>query len=325
MCFVAGETDSARAWWRAGTSEACRFWYGVTLRGVRRAAADSVLAGLARRPGYTFYRASARETLGVRGWAGSIAAPRCAPDSSCAALNAVASLQAFGLPEDAAFLLGRWVAGDPRVVPAGSRPDPGQWLHATQFAYASGNISLGTRHAERAFAAAGEADSLAWSVVPWAYPPPFEGLVVAAESMGVDRSLLWALMRQESRFDPRARSRSNALGLAQLLMPTAGDVARWFRDPEPTEERLFDPEVGVRYGARYLQYLSKRFGGEEAVALAAYNAGPGTIRKDWRALLARGGSALFCELASNADSQDYARRILGMRQAYREIRPTTAD
>ena len=60
-----------------------------------------------------------------------------------------------------------------------------------------------------------------------------------------------------------------------------------------------------------------------AVALAAYNAGPGTIRRDWRDLLARGGAALFCELASNADSQDYARRILGMRQAYRELRPTT--
>jgi len=60
------------------------------------------------------------------------------------------------------------------------------------------------------------------------------------------------------------------------------------------------------------------------VALAAYNAGPGSIRADWRALIARGGEALYCELASNADSQDYARRIAGFRQAYRELAPIDA-
>ncbi|MEO5989774.1 MAG: lytic transglycosylase domain-containing protein [Candidatus Eisenbacteria bacterium] len=324
MRFVQGDRDSARVWWRSGTSEAARFWYGVAMREVDRAAGDSILSVLARAPGYAFYRASARETLGVRGWTGRLAAEHCAADTACEVLDAVVSLRRIGLAEDAAFLLTRWAASDPRLVPAGRRADVGQWLLATRLAYAGGNLSAATRDAERAFAAAGDVDSLAWSVVPWAYPPPFESFVVAAESIGVERALLWALMRQESRFDPRARSRSDALGLAQLKRAAATDVAGWLREPDPTEERLFQPEVGVRYGARYLQHLLQRFEGHEAVALAAYNAGPGAIRRDWRLLLAKGGEALFCELASNADSQDYVRRIMGMRQAYRELRPTSA-
>lgn len=324
MRFVQGQRDSARMWWRAGGSEASRFWYGVALREVDRAAGDSILSVLAREPGYAFYRACARETLGLRGWTGQIAVDQSAGGIAHEVLDAVAWLNSVGSADDAAFLLSRWAASDPRLVATNHRPSVGQWLMATRLAYAHGNTLTATRFSERAFAAAGEADSLAWSVVPWAYPPAFEASVVAAETMGVERALLWALMRQESRFDPRARSRSNALGLAQLKLATAGDVARWLREPTPTEERLFNPDVGVRFGARYLQHVLKRFKGHEAVALAAYNAGPGTIRRDWRELLARGGSALFCELASNADSQDYARRILGMRQAYRELRPTTA-
>ncbi len=324
MAFVGGEPDSARALWQRGTSEASRFWYGVSLRSLDRAASDSVLTRLARAPGYGFYRAAARETLGVRGWPGTVAAAACEADTACEVLSAVAALDSAGLPDDAAFLLSRWAASDQRLVPTRHRASVPIALQATRLAYAAGNTATGTRYSERAFVAAGEDDSLAWSMIAWAYPPPFEASVVAAETLGVERALLWALMRQESRFDPRARSRSDALGLAQLKLGTAGDVARWLHDPEPTVERLFEPDLGVRYGARYLQWLLQRFDGQPAVALAAYNAGPGTIRRDWRELLARGGTALFCELASNADSQDYARRILGMRQAYRELRPTTA-
>lgn len=323
MAYTQGDHAAARGAWRSGASEASRFWHGIVMRGVDRAASDSVLSALAARPGYTFYRAAARDTLGRRGWPGTIATERCVADTLCAALEGVDQLFAAGRPEDAGFLLSRFAAADARLVPSGRRIDAGQWLAATRIAYASGNTSLGTRYSERAFASAGEQDSLAWSVVPWAYPPAFEAAVRGEESLGVEPALLWALMRQESRFDPRARSRSDALGLAQLKLATAGDVARWLREPAPTVERLFEPERGVRYGARYLRHLLQRFDGHAAVALAAYNAGPGTIRRDWRELLARGGGALFCELASNADSQDYARRILGMRQAYRELAPTS--
>jgi soluble lytic murein transglycosylase len=160
-----------------------------------------------------------------------------------------------------------------------------------------------------------------WALIAWAYPPAFEALVraEARDSLGLDPALLWGLVRQESRFDPRARSRSDALGLTQLKVATAGDVAGWLREPPPDAAMLLEPARSLRYGARYLRHLLQRFDGQLPVALAAYNAGPGTIRRDWRGLLAQGGAALFCEFASNADSQDYARRILGFASAYREL------
>ena len=51
----------------------------------------------------------------------------------------------------------------------------------------------------------------------------------------------------------------------------------------------------------------------------------GKVRKDWREILARGGWALYCDMAANADTQDYVRRILGFRAAYRDLRPTTGE
>ncbi len=92
-------------------------------------------------------------------------------------------------------------------------------------------------------------------------------------------------------------------------------------EPPPTEEQALEPARSLRLGARYLEMLLRRYDHRVPVALAAYNAGPSGIRADWRALIERGGEALYCELASNADSQDYARRIVGFRQAYRELAP----
>ncbi len=307
-----GEPDSARTWWWGSSEEAGRFWLGVTLRATDRAASDSLLEGLARLPGYGFYREAARETLGVTGWHGSIAAAATPPGAGPGG-----SLALWGLDDDALRSVALAGAADP--------PGAHGWLGAADIAFRLGRAAQGTRWAERAFSLAEDAgdDSLAWAIVPWAYPPAFEARVAAAESLGIGRALLWALMRQESRFDPTARSRSNALGLTQLLLSTAGDVARWMKDPAPRESTLFSPDTSIRYGARYLARMLERFGNVTAVALAAYNAGPGTIRPDWRVLLDRGGEALFAEFASNADSQDYVKRITGYRGAYRELRPTT--
>jgi soluble lytic murein transglycosylase len=110
----------------------------------------------------------------------------------------------------------------------------------------------------------------------------------------------------------------------QLKLSTAADMARLARDPAPSEATLFEPATNVRYGARYLARLLRRFDGSVAAALSAYNAGPGSLSPRWRELRERGGEALLCEMASNSLAQDYSKRILGIRQAYRELRPTLA-
>ena len=321
VLLAIGERDSAALAFAGVTSEAATFWRGVLLRSSDRACGDSLLAGLARKPGYAFYRACARETLGVHGWPGDVMA--AGDDSSSAVLlRARRLLAADPVGEDAMTLLSRWAAADSRLPP--ERPGIGEWLAAARMAFACGRTALGTLWVDRAIGAAqARVDSVQWALVPWAYPPAFAPLVRAAalDTLRMDAPLLWALMRQESRFDPRARSRSNALGLTQLKVETAGDAARALHEGAPTEAMLFDPAHSVRYGARYLGSLLRRFEGHVPVALAAYNAGPSMVRKDWRELIARGGEALYCEIASNADSQDYVKRITGFRAAYRELAP----
>lgn len=330
--YARGSREPALAHWVAADGEPARFWEATALRSRVRdgearagdgARADSMLFALAARPGYRFHRAAARESLGVRGWSGQVAPIACRDSLTCVQLASMRAIVEAGDTLDAVTLLQRWMAGDARAT-MGRRPAPGSWLDAAAIAYGVRRPDLGTRCVDRSLEASEDSAAVIWPLIPWAYPPAFEELVrrPLVDSLGIETALLWGLLRQESRFAPRARSSSNALGLAQFLRSTAGDVARWYRDPAPTEERLFEPEVSIRYGARYLSHLLGRFDQRPAVALAAYNAGPGTIRRDWRDLIDRGGDALFSEFASNADSQDYARRILGYRQAYRELAPT---
>ncbi len=325
--FALGRTDSALACWAPDSSDDARFWVGVARRALGdTAGGDSLLRAVAARPGYSFYRAAARDSLGVRGWTGGIAADRCGEDSLCEPLREVRDLAGLGLVDEAALLLARWVAGDVRVRPRSWEPRAAEWLYAARQAYSIGRLGMASSLAGMARESqSGRAAGQPWDAVPWEFPPAFESLFVAPRDSAVadvEPALLFAVAYQESRFDARARSLSDALGLMQLKLATARDVARWAREPEPTEATLFDPETNVRYGARYLARLARRFDGSVAAALAAYNAGPGSLSPRWRELRGRGGEALLCELVSNPLAQDYARRILGYRQAYRELRPT---
>lgn|GEM_PF-4938150 len=341
---AAGEDDSARAAWERGEDEGSRFWLGVSLRARDRARADSLLAAVAAVPGYTFYRAAARDTLGLGGWPGAVAetgAPGNAefaaglamctaartrePESLLGALDLARCAADAGFEGDAERLLSRLMAGDPRLVPEGVEPAPTTWLAAARTAYLAGRPRPAIVLAERALRAAeGCADSLRWTLVPWLYPPAYAEHIAHGPE-GLEPALLYALIWQESRFDAAARSSSGALGLGQLMRPTAGDVARWLGEPRPDEAALFEPGRSVRYAARYLRWLLGRFDGNLAVALTAYNAGPGTVPRGWRDVVARGGDALWVELAPSPEAQDYARRIFAVRQAYRELRPAVAS
>jgi soluble lytic murein transglycosylase len=223
-------------------------------------------------------------------------------------------------------VLNRWVAGDSRVP--GAEPDgrdPTGLLAAARVAYEAGRLASGIRFGTLALDAAAAHGLPAWGIAPWIYPPAFDSLFgrlpEAAPADSIDRALMQALVWQESRFDAAARSRSNALGLTQLKLATASDVARWLRDPRPTAAGLRQPGRNLRYGTRYLEYLFGRFGRVRSVALAAYNGGPGRVTPRWRELLDRGGEALFADLVPYLETRDYVRRIVGVRQAYRELRP----
>ncbi|MEP9389925.1 lytic transglycosylase domain-containing protein [Mesorhizobium sp. KR9-304] len=100
--------------------------------------------------------------------------------------------------------------------------------------------------------------------------PTIAGLVrrIAREE-GIDENQFLALVYQESRFNPCAKSGAGALGLAQLMPGTASDLG----------VNPYDIEQNLRGGARYYKQQLRRFNGDVSLALAAYNSGPGNVQK----------------------------------------------
>lgn len=150
-----------------------------------------------------------------------------------------------------------------------------------------------------------------------AYPKAYRELVERyCKSPRVDPDLLQALMREESALDPRALSWAGALGLTQLMLPTAQAVARDLRLSKPSSEGLLDPALNIQLGAAYLGRLLARFGGNPVYALASYNAGASNVDR-WRST--RSGLELdaFVEEIPLAETRGYVKRVLRSYNTYR--------
>ncbi|MDB4868874.1 MAG: lytic transglycosylase protein [Cohnella sp.] len=97
----------------------------------------------------------------------------------------------------------------------------------------------------------------------------YDGLISAAASKyGLDPALIKGVMQTESSFDARSLSPSGAKGLMQLMDDTARGLG-------VTDS--FDPAQNIDGGSRFLSYLLRKYNGQVSSALAAYNAGPGTV------------------------------------------------
>jgi hypothetical protein len=92
----------------------------------------------------------------------------------------------------------------------------------------------------------------------------------AGEKAGVDPRFIHAVIKQESRYNPKAVSYVGAQGLMQMMPATAKRFG--LKDP-------FDPAANVEAGTKYLKFLLKRFNGDVSLALAGYNAGEGSVDK----------------------------------------------
>ena len=153
------------------------------------------------------------------------------------------------------------------------------------------------------------------------YPIEEKGFVGArAKEFGVDPALLRGLVRQESVFEPRARSRAGALGLTQLMPATAKSLARSVLRARYRSAFLYDPGVNARLGAAYFRQLLDRFGGKPVFALAAYNGGPTRMARIVRENPGREDDEVF-ESHPAYETRDYVRRVMLYAESYRELYP----
>jgi soluble lytic murein transglycosylase len=151
-----------------------------------------------------------------------------------------------------------------------------------------------------------------WKV---AYPSAFREEVERwAPKAGVPSELLLALMREESGLDPAVISGAGAVGLTQLMLPTAQGVAKQLRMHKVRQADLMKPDISIRIGATYFGGLLRRYR-SEALALAAYNAGDAPVRR-W--LKARGTLPLdaFVEEIPIQETRGYVKRVLRSYAAY---------
>jgi soluble lytic murein transglycosylase len=147
------------------------------------------------------------------------------------------------------------------------------------------------------------------------YPMPFTAAITqAANAAGLDPALVFGLIRQETRFMPQLKSSVGAAGLMQVMPATGRWVAKKIGMDWRNPEVISDPLVNLRLGTSYLKLVLDDLGGSQAMAAAAYNAGPGRPRR-WR----EGPqleTAIWAENIPFKETRDYVKKVLSNASVY---------
>jgi soluble lytic murein transglycosylase len=148
-----------------------------------------------------------------------------------------------------------------------------------------------------------------------AYPRPFAAVVASeAKRSQIPEALAHAIMREESAFDPRVVSHASAIGLMQLIVPTAKNMAKPLGLPW-NEAALKRPEVNVALGSRFLSILRTKFPDNTLLAIPSYNAGAGAPKK-WLEKRPTYDFDLWVERIPYEETRQYTKRVMTSMAAY---------
>ena len=143
---------------------------------------------------------------------------------------------------------------------------------------------------------------------------------VPRDGFKIDRALIYAVMRQESAFNTRAKSHAGARGLMQLMPGTAGYMARK-RFSGWRKNKLYEPGLNLQLGQKYLGYLLQHetVNGNVLMMAAAYNGGPGNLAK-WRRRILKltNDPLLFIESMPSRETRDFVERVMSNFWIYRD-------
>ncbi len=300
-----------------------RYWRARTVEQGDEASAAAEFAALAAEHPASWYGLLARGRLLGDAQA---AVPSCARSSACVEAS-IWPLEAGSMGNDPSFLAGvellrmglpgakaELLAVDRRGLSEDAARLLMEALQRTGHERAAAYVARTTLGGELT----GGIDERTAKVWLATYPRPFRHEVeIWAKASRIDPDLLQALMREESLFDPRARSSTGAMGLTQLMPRTAREVAAGLR-LRVTTAALYRPGLNIRLGAAYLGDLVAQLDGSKVLAVAAYNAGPEAV---WRWVRARPDADVdeWVEEIPAAETRDYVKHVLGSYGAYRLV------
>ena len=246
-----------------------------------------------------FYGVRARELLGDTAFLSDtvLALPRQGSFPPARAKERVRLLSAYGFDAEARAEATGW-AGDTTasvyVLMAAAQA-------AADEGYARESILLGDAVRSRV----GMVQGAARALFPISYRGVLEG---EGSEQCIDPLLLAALIRQESRFDPRAVSRVGARGIGQVMPATGRQLAERMRLGPWDREFLFVPDFNLHLGVRYIRDRQARDSFPTYALLAAYNAGAGRVSK-WKSWPEYPDPDLFAERVSIIETRDYVRNV----------------
>ncbi len=158
--------------------------------------------------------------------------------------------------------------------------------------------------------------AVAAAVIVWKTSPPWYERIryplhytatirERAATEKLDPALLAAVIYQESKFRPTVQSDAGAIGLMQVTPATAQGIAERTGGTAFTVDDLKDPTINIRYGTWYLHDLFAKYGGNERLVLAAYNAGQGNVDR-WQ----QAGEAIqFPETRAYVDRVEHLQKV----------------
>src|SRR5262249_2486943 len=150
------------------------------------------------------------------------------------------------------------------------------------------------------------------------YPRYFhDGIATQSARYGADPRLVLSIMREESRFNPRAKSAAAARGLLQFIITTAREVGRAIGLGQVSPEDLYEPRVVIPLGGEYLGALRAQFARAPNKTAAAYNAGPNQARL-WARLAPAPGDDTYLSAINFDETKDYVRKVLNSYERYGE-------
>ncbi|MEQ8228497.1 MAG: transglycosylase SLT domain-containing protein [Rhodospirillales bacterium] len=188
--------------------------------------------------------------------------------------------------------------------------DKTQALAILALADAGGMAGLAVRLSDRMFPDGGGFDGAAYPVPSW---EPQDGFTV-------DRALVYAFIRQESKFNPKAKSWAGARGLMQLMPRTASFVARDSSLHRHHRRKLYDPDLNLKLGQKYIDMLlvEPHIQGDLLLLAAAWNGGPGNLNKWRRRTEYTDDPLLFIETIPAFETRHFVERVLANLWIYRD-------